>query len=1073
MPYPAHFLRILLLVLAAIPIGARTDLIPTPELELFNPAITLRISFPLFSDGSSQSALKPGDQFSVYIESDSPFIRSAVADLHELGLPSEIPLQKSEGRFISLPLTLPADIQDGAVSLTAYATDLVHSNISAQEVVTIDSLAPTGEVEASFSTPSAHTDTWEAYVHGSYSGTGTEGIVTSLFINGFTEDGTLIGSTTIDTDVLSTVISPFSTSLHIPPPHASWKSLSLGMTLLDEAGNITTISSRPFPRIDLTPVRINHAIGGSVVTAPNFLNGAIPSGIGIPHSLINTLPEGEYFAVVFFSNVHGCPSGNYALNSFLPNSSWGYDIRGPHGAFSKAFSSSGGGCMQEFYINPRRGEDWMWGAISHTGTSSAIADVHGTPAFAICTTYAACDAITVSEHGTSTPTTTPSHKLSNVLFLPGIKGSKLYIEGVLCAITTLFCDIQLWPPITDTTTSNLYLDERGTSIERVYTKEQDIVSNAYGHSFYDAFAARMNAIATSIPGWEWRAVAYDWRLRLSDLVTNGSAHRGRIYYEDASPYILENLQTLASTSATRKVTIVAHSNGGLVAKALVHELGEAYASTLIDSIILVGVPQSGAPRAITALLFGNAESLPGIGVFPELLLSAAHARTFGLNAPMTYHLLPSKAYTASVQDPLHPLVSIGGGILLGPAQNIFGSAITTAQALHRYLGGEDGRTQANEDDLRSPAVANSTLLSYADQQHNALDAWTPTNISVYQIAGWGLDTISGVEIYEQAIQTWRGVTSRVQYRPKFIEDGDGTVPIPSALLMSESEWTHRYWVNLLTLSESSSFNHGTLFEIPDVTNLIASILEGTPHLSKHIHMTQPQTEYPSKKLLFVLHDPANLRVQNQDGEYVSISSSGEVHRSILSAQADVLGAESYILVPSGDTYTVHIEKPTTDTLVFDVEELSESIVVASSTLASAVTQNTTLSFTITSGILDASPFTIDIDGDATEDASVTLPLSKTTFTHIPSRISEKIRTELQPAANHVSQHGEIQIPIAELVSPTPVLEQKTEQIKNEEVFSEKNTYVVNTNKKHSLLMLIRTQLQNLLTWILQMWRLQF
>jgi hypothetical protein len=408
------------------------------------------------------------------------------------------------------------------------------------------------------------------------------------------------------------------------------------------------------------------------------------------------------------------------------------------------------------------------------------------------------------------------------------------------------------------------------------------------------------------------------------------------------------------------------------------ELGDTATASLIDSVIFVGVPQSGAPRAVAALLFGDGESLPGSGIFPEILMTAAHARTFSLTAPMVYHLLPSALYFADVYDPLHPLVSIGSGALLAHAREVFGTAITSYDALLGYLRGDDGRTAPKDGDLRNPAVVPDTLLTYAGEEHARLDPWTPpAGVSVYQIAGWGVDTISGVELYEQAVKTLKGISSRLAYRPQFVEDGDGTVPVPSALMMNETSDVHRYWVDIPGLGDA--YNHGTLFQIPDVEDLVASIIQGAPHLSGHVTTEEPQTLHPLKKLLFVLHDPAELAIEDSHGGHMSITPSGAVSNSLLYAQANVLGEDEYALVPSGDRYSVHIAKPETGSLTLDVEEMIDGAVTASSTLASAATPETTLQFSIESGIEDMSPVQIDMDGDGQEEISVPLVLGDTVF----------------------------------------------------------------------------------------------
>ncbi|MCP5810435.1 hypothetical protein NL321_30250, partial [Klebsiella pneumoniae] len=52
------------------------------------------------------------------------------------------------------------------------------------------------------------------------------------------------------------------------------------------------------------------------------------------------------------------------------------------------------------------------------------------------------------------------------------------------------------------------------------------------------------------------------------------------------------------------MTIVAHSNGGLVAKALLNQLGGETAKSLVGRVIMIGVPQSGAPADLGAMLVG-------------------------------------------------------------------------------------------------------------------------------------------------------------------------------------------------------------------------------------------------------------------------------------------------------------------------------------------------------------------------------------------------------------------------------------------------------------------------------------
>lgn len=957
--------------------------------------IEITVTYPLFSDGSSQSALKAGDQFKVHIDTANIFIHDATVDLSELGLPSDTVLSGLLGEMSTEVLTLPGDISDGTKAITVRATNAFGSDVTESVGIAIDSTRPSGNLQATFVRTDDLSGTWSAHLAGSFSGTGSESLIIKAFTIGLNENGVRLGTSSVDVDSLITLHSPIRTEVVIPTPDISWPRIVFGITLLDEAGNQADIVSSPFPLIELHPVLINHAINGSIVTASNYIPGAIPGGIGIPHTLINTIPAGDYFAVVFFEGLAGCPSSNYAINAFRADTYWGYGVRGPNGGFSKAYGTPSGGCMQRFEVNPARDGDWLWGALDPTNTASAIADSEGIPAFAICATEAVCSLIVPHARIESNPSTPPAVTgVSNVMFLPGIKGSSLYEENPVCVIVSILCDIPLWLPLSDLSAPELYMNEDGSSRRAVYAKDEDILAHAYGRPLYNAFINDMDARATD-GDWEWKAIAYDWRRSLGDIVQNGTQQEERVYFEDTTntPYILDHLRRLASSSATGKVTLVTHSNGGLVAKKLMREIGDTETSRLIDAVILVGVPQSGAPRAIASLLFGDSESLPGIGVLPELFMSAAHARTFGLLAPMAYHLLPSPAYTEAVQDPNHPLITFGEGLLLSSARAVFGERISSFAELREFLIGADGRTVPEEEDLRSPAVVKPSLISYAVQEHALLDSWLPpAGVVVYEIAGWGADTLSGIELFERELPARTGTSTQLLHRPQFVEDGDGTVPIPSAHLLPESSQAHRYWANLPLLSaDQQRYSHATLFEIPEVRELVQNILERKPVLPSHISTEAPQTQNPTKKLLFVLHTPANLSVMNSARKKTHVTAHGTGNNDISGSQSGNIGAMQYVLVPGNDTYTVQVDESESESFSLDIQELVEGVVIASSTLTRLITDpSTVFTFTITNGI----------DGLSSLEESVSPSESKT---------SQAVTRRIKEIANQVVQGVEMPI----------------------------------------------------------------
>jgi hypothetical protein len=194
--------------------------------------------------------------------------------------------------------------------------------------------------------------------------------------------------------------------------------------------------------------------------------------------------------------------------------------------------------------------------------------------------------------------------VSNVLFLPGIEGSQLYRPDYNSGTD------RLWEPNIDSDVQDLYMNPDGTSARSdIYTKELGVIDELPdGENIYKSFIAKMDGLKTAGTINDWEPIAYDWRLSLDDILNYGNDIGGRIYYSGdlratSTPYVIQELRRLAATSKTGKVSIVAHSNGGLVAKRLAQLLGPE-AAQLIDKLIFVAVPQAGTPMAIAADLHG-------------------------------------------------------------------------------------------------------------------------------------------------------------------------------------------------------------------------------------------------------------------------------------------------------------------------------------------------------------------------------------------------------------------------------------------------------------------------------------
>ncbi|MDR3558514.1 MAG: hypothetical protein P4L61_03210, partial [Candidatus Pacebacteria bacterium] len=202
---------------------------------------------------------------------------------------------------------------------------------------------------------------------------------------------------------------------------------------------------------------------------------------------------------------------------------------------------------------------------------------------------------------------------SSVLFVPGIEASRLSVDDRRALGTSTD---QLWEPISNLQVEGLYLDSSGKSI-RSGIHQSGLVDTALAlQPIYQKFIGVMNGLKASGTIADWRPYPYDWRLPLTKASTG----------DLGTSSLIKVIESMASTSKTGKVTIIAHSNGGLVTKLVYNELKEKGEAGLVDKVIFVAVPEVGTPQALTSLLHGDNEEIAS-----GLILSAGTARGLGVN----------------------------------------------------------------------------------------------------------------------------------------------------------------------------------------------------------------------------------------------------------------------------------------------------------------------------------------------------------------------------------------------------------------------------------------------------------
>ena len=441
---------------------------------------------------------------------------------------------------------------------------------------------------------------------------------------------------------------------------------------------------------------------------------------------------------------------------------------------------------------------------------------------------------------------------SSVAFIPGLEASRLYKEGVLF-------ENQLWTPNNSNDVNALKLSSTtGESLDSgIYTR--DVIDEAYMVNIYKTFLVRMNEMVLNGDIQEFEALPYDWRMDVKDVATNPIALKNGTYA------MIARIEQMASSSLTKKVTLIAHSNGGLVAKELINELERQGKANLIDQVVMVATPQLGTPAAIMEMLHGMD---PYLLNFPN----KESTRELAENMKSAYTLLPSRAYFDALEalGPVRPVIEFDENTLVTQAfRNIYDNSISNYDILRKFLRGEyGGRTEPSPSDTQNPNVLKESFLTNAETRHLTLDQWIPpTEINVIEVVGWGLDTIRGIRysvMTKKVCNENQSVCQNMNFidpQPLITSEGDATVVgISADHLGGERDYMEidGYNDQRRTINRS----HKNILEIDSLQTLIKTLIkhEATSTLPEFIRITSPLITNASKRLRAEVHSPVAIHL---------------------------------------------------------------------------------------------------------------------------------------------------------------------------------------------------------------------
>lgn len=535
---------------------------------------------------------------------------------------------------------------------------------------------------------------------------------------------------------------------------------------------------------------------------------------------------------------------------------------------------------------------------------------------------------------------------TSVLFLPGIKASRLYTDGILGT------EDRIWEPFPNPDVQQLEMTEEGESLNQIYTR--DVIDEALG--FVNIYVGLLQYTQEqvqqdNIGGWE--SFAYDWRYDVLDIVENGTQ------YENERMYPVDAVEELAAEN-DGKVTIVAHSNGGLLAKALLEKLESEDKADLVERVVFLASPQIGTPKSIGSILHGYGEEILG-----GLIVNDETAREVIRNMPGAYGLLPALAYFDAVSD---PVVSFDNSDLAEEFVDAYGSTIDSLSELTDFMNGAEGRDDA--ETIEDPSRSNADMLAEASAYHNnLLDDWeAPEGVEVIEIVGTGLDTVDGFR-YEEFTREecffGRFGCRDVSYLkpvPHFTTDGDGTVVAASAEAYDGEKTT--YYIDLG--GDDTDVTHADIAESEHTQALLTAILSGESVDVPYVSETHSTYEDSERDMVSV-HSPVSIAITDENGNGVRVED-GQVINEIPGSTYMEFAGGKYIIVPSDTEYTVDMHGENDGDYTVRIDKLYGDETEKVFTHSGTTNEDMEITFEKTEG--EYTPLVIDENGDGEADETV-------------------------------------------------------------------------------------------------------
>jgi len=537
---------------------------------------------------------------------------------------------------------------------------------------------------------------------------------------------------------------------------------------------------------------------------------------------------------------------------------------------------------------------------------------------------------------------------SNVLFLPGIKGSILKSNSDT-----------LWPPtiFSVNDVDQLALTNDGESINDIHV--DGILDKFYNTSIYSPFSDFMDGLVSEGLIKEWLPLAYDWRFSPEKILEEG------IKTANETLDIMEEIEELAENSKTGKITIVSHSMGGFFGKAIIKKLQEKGKDSLIDSFVMVGTPQLGTPQAVASILHGDSE-----GIAAGFIVNSIGIRRIAQNMPSAYNLLPSSKYFDEVADPVIIFDSIAS--FTQAWRDFWGPVINIYSSFSSFMTGTGViRTKPIEQNLQNPEILRPELMADAANFHSEYDDYQfPEHIRIVQVAGWGSPTTKAVKY-----KIYHGQPS---YETEFTVEGDRTVVYSSAVSSVADE---TYFFNIIDYNKvfNSNTQHRDLLNTNTLQELLKSVIikEDITNIN-FLSITKPPVINFNDQLIISTHSPVILGAYDQFGNFTGIDPNQNLSADILSVSENIPGSSfiytndsQYIFIPKESAYNFIYKGTGEGFTTVKIDNFSSDINIPIVQYTDIpTTAGVNAQFIVTSSAPEETIIEIDTNGDGNVDETI-------------------------------------------------------------------------------------------------------